>query len=84
MYCTPSLEAIHVVPQKKQTMANAKYALALVPFFTDGKWVEKRNIPEGQIQVVLCVADDRFGRVGFWGHGNEIVDGEWSIVNGQW
>ena len=41
IYCTPSLEAIHVVPQKKQTTPNAKIALPLVPLCLNVKGLRK-------------------------------------------
>ena len=41
MYCTPSLDATHVVPQKKHTIANAKTALAFVSFFLSARGLNK-------------------------------------------
>ena len=62
MYLTPSLDAIHVVPQKKQTNASAKMAFAFVPFLrmVKGLNTDNRFMESVVCVIVLCMSKRKF------------------------
>ena len=72
---TPSFDASQVVPQKKQTRAKANMAFAFVPFLriVKGLKADKLLIASVDWEMVLWKSNK----------GMFLVNGEWSMVNGQ-